>query len=87
MCRDKAKRKGKGTSSGALDFSMNLDEMRKITSFDRYNLNFAERLTFDKEKEAKKKERTEREELEDMKFLMENTDHLLRPALELMMSS
>ncbi|KAL7584227.1 glutathione S-transferase T3-like [Lactuca sativa] len=56
MGRDKAKRKGKGTSSSASDFSVDIDEMRKITSsFDRYNLNFSERLTFDKEKEETRK--------------------------------
>ncbi|XP_023756360.1 glutathione S-transferase T3-like [Lactuca sativa] len=44
MGRDKAKRKGKETSSGASDFNGEIDEMRKITSsFDRYNLNFSER--------------------------------------------
>ncbi|XP_023745124.1 glutathione S-transferase T3-like [Lactuca sativa] len=43
MGRDKVKRKGKGTSSGASDFNVDIDEMRKITSsFDRYNLNFSE---------------------------------------------
>ena len=56
MGRDKAKRKGKGTSSSASDFSVDIDEMRKITSsFDRYNLNFSERLAFDKKKEETKK--------------------------------
>ena len=61
--------------------------MRKITSsFDRYNLNFSERLTFDKEKEEKrKKERAKRQEMENMKFLMENVDHLSGLALELVM--
>ena len=40
MGSDKAKRKGKGISSSASDFSMDIDEMRKITSsFDQYNLN------------------------------------------------
>lgn len=87
MGKDKTKRKGNETSSGSSDFSMDFDEMRKITaSFDWYNLNSAEHLTFDKEKEeTKKKERTERQEMEDMKFLMENTDHLSGPALELLM--
>ncbi|XP_023757618.1 glutathione S-transferase T3-like [Lactuca sativa] len=87
MGRDKAKRKGKGTSSGASDFSGDIDEMRKITSsFDRYNLNFSERLAFDKEKEeTRKKERTERQKMEDMKFLMENVDHLSGLALEFVM--
>ncbi|XP_052619840.1 uncharacterized protein LOC111908712 [Lactuca sativa] len=54
--RDKVKRKGKGTSSSAFDFSMHIDEMQKIaSSFDRYNLNFSERLAFDKKKEETKK--------------------------------
>ncbi|XP_023763016.2 zinc finger CCCH domain-containing protein 14-like [Lactuca sativa] len=68
--RDKAKRKGKMTSSGASNFRMDVNEMRKITaSFDRYNLNFSERLAFDKEKEeTRKKERAERQEMDDMMF-------------------
>ncbi|XP_052622261.1 uncharacterized protein LOC128127644 [Lactuca sativa] len=85
MGRDKAKRKGKGTFSSASNFSVDIEEMRKITSsFDRYNLIFSERLAFDKVKEeTRKKERAERQEMEDMKFLMENVDHLSGPALEL----
>ena len=81
MGRDKAKRKGKGTSSSASDFSVDVEEMQKITSsFDRYNLNFSERLAFDKEKEeTRKNERSERQEMEDMKFLMEKVDHLSGP--------
>ncbi|XP_023754942.1 uncharacterized protein LOC111903394 [Lactuca sativa] len=85
--KDKAKRKEKGTSSSASNFSVDIDEMRKITSsFDRYNLNFSERLTFNKEKEeTRKKERAERQEMEDMKFLMENVDHFSGSALKLVM--
>ena len=55
MGREKAKWKGNGSSSNASDFSMDADEMRIITTtFDRYNLNLAERLAFDKAKEAEK---------------------------------